>query len=84
MNTIRQVSSVVAQPPRIGPIAMPAPATPPITAYATLRLGPSKLPAISAASAGRTRAAPRPSRTDQPSVSTNTVGATAVMSEPQP
>ena len=31
-KTTRQVSSVVAQPPRIGPMAMPAPATPPITA----------------------------------------------------
>ena len=31
-KTTRQDSSVVAQPPRIGPIAMPAPATPPMTA----------------------------------------------------
>ena len=31
-NTTRQVSSVVAHPPRMGPTAMPAPATPPITA----------------------------------------------------
>ena len=31
-KTIRQESSVVAQPPRMGPMAMPAPATPPITA----------------------------------------------------
>jgi hypothetical protein len=31
-NTTRQDSSVVAQPPRIGPMAIPAPATPPITA----------------------------------------------------
>ena len=29
-NTTRQLSSVVAQPPRMGPIAMPAPATPPM------------------------------------------------------
>ena len=31
-NTTRHDSSVVAQPPRIGPMAMPAPATPPMTA----------------------------------------------------
>ncbi len=31
-NTTRHDSSVVAQPPTIGPTAMPAPATPPITA----------------------------------------------------
>ena len=31
-KTIRQESSVVAQPPRMGPMAMPAPATPPMTA----------------------------------------------------
>jgi len=31
-NTTRQLSSVVAQPPRMGPMAMPAPATPPMTA----------------------------------------------------
>ena len=30
-KTTRQLSSVVAQPPRIGPTAMPAPATPPST-----------------------------------------------------
>jgi hypothetical protein len=30
-NTTRQLSSVVAHPPMIGPTAMPAPATPPIT-----------------------------------------------------
>ncbi len=32
MKTIRHDSSVVAQPPTIGPMAIPAPATPPITA----------------------------------------------------
>ena len=31
-NTTRHVSSVVAHPPTMGPTAMPAPATPPITA----------------------------------------------------
>ncbi len=31
-NTTRHDSWVVAQPPRIGPMAIPAPATPPITA----------------------------------------------------
>ena len=31
-NTTRQVSSVVAHPPTMGPTAIPAPATPPITA----------------------------------------------------
>ncbi len=31
-NTTRQLSSVVAQPPTIGPMAMPAPATPPMIA----------------------------------------------------
>ena len=31
-NTIRQVTSVVAQPPTMGPTAIPAPATPPMTA----------------------------------------------------
>ena len=80
---IRQEYSVVAQPPRIGPTAIPAPATPPITAYATLREAPSKLPAISATIAGRTRAAPSPSRIDQPRVRTATVGASAVTAEPK-
>ena len=79
----RHEYSVVAQPPRIGPTAIPAPATPPITAYATLRDAPSKLPAISATIAGSTRAAPSPSRTDQPSVRMTTDGATAVSAEPQ-
>ena len=31
-NTTRHVSSVVAHPPTMGPTAIPAPATPPITA----------------------------------------------------
>ena len=31
-KTTRQLSTVVAQPPTIGPTAMPAPATPPMTA----------------------------------------------------
>ena len=31
-NTTRHDSSVVAQPPTMGPTAIPAPATPPITA----------------------------------------------------
>ena len=79
---IRQEYSVVAHPPRIGPTAIPAPATPPITAYATLRDGPSKLPAISATMAGSTSAAPSPSSTDHPRVSTATEGATAVTAEP--
>ena len=79
---IRQEYSVVAQPPRIGPTAIPAPATPPITAYATLREAPSKLPAIKATIAGRTSAAPSPSSTDQPRARTTTVGATAVTAEP--
>ena len=80
---IRHEYSVVAQPPRIGPTAIPAPATPPITAYATLREAPSKLPAISATIAGKTSAAPSPSRTDQPRVRIATDGATAVIAEPQ-
>ncbi len=63
-------------------MAMPAPATPPMTAYAFFRSLPSKLPAIRAAIAGSTRAAPIPSRIDQPSVSTATVGAIAVSPEP--
>ena len=79
---IRHEYSVVAQPPRIGPTAIPAPATPPITAYATFRDAPSKLPAISATIAGSTSAAPSPSRIDQPRVSTATVGASAVIAEP--
>jgi hypothetical protein len=80
---IRHEYSVVAQPPRIGPTAIPAPATPPITAYATLREAPSKLPAIKATIAGRTSAAPSPSRTDQPRVRISTDGASAVSAEPQ-
>ena len=31
-NTIRHVSTVVAHPPTMGPTAIPAPATPPMTA----------------------------------------------------
>ena len=84
MNTTRHVSSVVAQPPRIGPMAMPAPATPPSTAYATLRSAPVKLPAMSATIAGMTSAAPSPSSTDHPIVSTSTDGAAAVSAEPHP
>ena len=64
-------------------MAMPAPATPPMTAYAALRSLPSKLPAIRAAIAGSTSAAPMPSRIDQPSVSCGTVCETAVRPEPQ-
>ncbi len=82
-NTTRQLSSVVAQPPRMGPTAMPTPATPPMIAYAVLRSRPSKFPAISAAIAGSTREAPTPSRIDHPSVRTATVGAAAVSAEPQ-
>ena len=81
-KTNRHVHSVVTQPPRIGPTAMPAPATPPMTAYATTRARPVKLPPTRAASAGRTRAAPMPSRIDHPTVSTATVGAIAVRPEP--
>ena len=81
-NTTRHVSSVVAHPPTMGPTAIPAPATPPITAYAALRLGPSKLPAINAASAGNTSPAPMPSRIDQPSARTATVCDAAVSAEP--
>jgi hypothetical protein len=47
-----------------------------------LRAEPSKLPAINAASAGSTKAAPMPSRIDHPSASTATDGATAVNAEP--
>ena len=66
----------------MGPIAIPAPATPPITAYAAFRSRPSKLPAINAAIAGSTSAAPMPSRIDQPRVSWATVWDTAVRPEP--
>jgi hypothetical protein len=31
-KTMRQLSTVVAQPPRIGPMMLPAPATPPMMA----------------------------------------------------
>ena len=81
-NTTRHESSVVAQPPTIGPTAIPAPATPPITAYAALRAVPSKFPAISAAMAGSTSAAPIPSRNDHPNARTPTVGANAVIADP--
>ena len=81
-NTTRHDSSVVAQPPTMGPTAIPAPATPPITAYAALRWVPSKFPAINAASAGNTSPAPMPSSIDHPSARTATVCDTAVSAEP--
>src|SRR5204863_2582961 len=47
-NTSRHVRLVVTQPPRIGPTAIPAPATPPSTPKAAARALPSKLEAVSA------------------------------------
>ena len=82
-NTTRHVSSVVAHPPTIGPTAIPAPATPPITAYAALRRAPSKLPAIKRSERGNTSPAPMPSSTDHPRARTATVCDTAVSADPQ-
>src|SRR5690606_23604879 len=83
-KTNRQVRYVVTQPPSNGPTAIPAPASPPMTAYATARSRPRYASATSAAMAGSTIAAPSPSITDQPRVSTHKEGATAVRADPTP
>ncbi len=81
-KTSRQLRFVVIHPPRIGPTAIPAPATPPRTPNAAARARPSKFVATSATIAGITSAAPIPSRTDHPSASEPTVHDTAVSAEP--
>src|SRR5215216_3537307 len=59
----------------------PAAATSP---YAAGRRSVAKFPATRATIAGRIRAAPTPSRNDQPNNSTGRFGAIAVVKEPQP
>jgi hypothetical protein len=83
-NTQRQEKYVVQTPPISGPTAIamaPAAITRP---YARGRPSGGKLPATSATIAGRISAAPIPSRTDQPRMSTARFGARAVVSEPTP
>ena len=53
-----------------------------IVPYAAARARPVKLPAIRAVMVGMISAAPIPSSSDQPMVSTITFGATAVSPEP--
>ena len=72
------------KPPISGPSATataPAAATSP---YAAGRRSAGKFPATSATIAGRIKAAPTPSRNDQPSSSTGRLCASDVVSEPQP
>ena len=69
-------------PPISGPSAAamaPAAATRP---YARGRSGLPKLDATSATMAGMISTAPRPSRNDQPMISTVRLGATEVVSDP--
>jgi hypothetical protein len=83
-NTRRQERYVVNSPPISGPAATaiaPADATRP---YARGRSSRPKLDATSATIAGMMSAAPIPSRTDQPTISTPRLGAIAVVNEPQP
>ena len=82
-NTTRQVSSVVAQPPTIGPTAMPGTGD-----AADHRVGGLAARALEVAGdqrreRGNTSAAPMPSSTDQPRARTATVCDTAVSAEPQ-
>ena len=75
---------MVNRPPISGPAATaiaPAEATSP---YARGRSGRAKLVATSATIAGMISAAPIPSSTDQPSISTARFGESAVISDPQP
>ncbi len=74
---------MVNAPPITGPRAAaiaPAAATSP---YARGRSGLAKFDATSATIAGMISTAPRPSRTDQPMISTVRFGARAVVSDPQ-
>jgi hypothetical protein len=74
----------VQKPPISGPTATataPAAATRP---YAAGRRSVGKFEATSATIAGRIRAAPIPSSTDQPKSSTGRLGASAVVNDPQP
>ncbi len=72
------------KPPISGPTATataPAAATSP---YAAGRRSAGKFPATRATIAGRIRAAPTPSRNDQPNSSTGRFCAMAVVNDPQP
>jgi hypothetical protein len=83
-KTQRQEKYVVAMPPIRGPTAIataPAAMTRP---YARGRPSGGTLPATRATIAGRIRAAPMPSSTDQPRMRTGRLGARAVVSEPSP
>ena len=82
-NTHRHEAYVVNAPPISGPNAAaiaPAAATSP---YARGRSGLAKFEATSATIAGMIRTAPRPSRHDQPMISTVRFGASDVVSDPQ-
>ena len=84
MNTHRHEKYSVARPPESGPTATamaPAAATRP---YARGRSATAKFAATSATIAGMIRAAPTPSRNDQPRISTGRFGAIAVTNEPTP
>ncbi len=83
-NTTRQLRVVVAKPPISGPAAIEAPTMPPSVAKATARSGPWKLVAMSAAIAGITSTAPRPSTSDQPISSIAIEPLSAVVSDPTP
>src|SRR5262245_39023270 len=83
-NTQRHEKYVVQKPPISGPTATataPAAATMP---YAAARRFTGKLPATRATIAGRIRAAPTPSRNDQPNSSTGRLCATDVVNDPAP
>ena len=83
-NTQRQERYVVKSPPMSGPAATataPAEATSP---YARGRPAWSKFDATSATIAGNMSAAPMPSKSDHPTISTARLGESDVTSEPLP
>ena len=67
-----------------GPRAAASPMTAPSTAYMRARDAPVKLPRTSVWVAGRSSAAPRPSMTDQNTISIATFTLSAVPSDPRP
>ena len=82
-NTHRHEAYVVASPPISGPTAIAIAPAAPTNPYARGRPSGGKFPATSATMAGMIRAAPMPSRIDQPNSSTPRFGARAVVREPE-
>jgi len=83
-NTSRHDKYVVNTPPISGPAATAIAAAAATSPYARGRSDCSKLDATKATMAAMISAAPRPSSTDQPMMSTVRLGEIAVMNEPVP